>query len=88
MPGCTSTLAATMPPSHDPSSVAWVGVRCAGDRRVWPAGGYTFANFDGGYWADQQLRGPDGKITPDPARFPSGLAAIADYVHTHKMKQC
>ena len=36
------------------------------------AAGYNYANFDGGYWADLELRGPDGKITPDPARFPSG----------------
>lgn len=26
-------------------------------------------------------RGVDGSITPDPVRFPSGIKALADYVH-------
>ena len=31
-------------------------------------------------------RGPDGSITPDPVRFPSGIKALADYVHARGLK--
>ncbi len=31
-------------------------------------------------------RAADGTIQPDPKRFPSGIAALADYVHSKKLK--
>jgi hypothetical protein len=31
-------------------------------------------------------RGADGSITPDPARFPSGMKAVADYIHAKGLK--
>ena len=27
-------------------------------------------------------RAPNGEIQPDPVRFPSGMKALADYVHS------
>ena len=43
----------------------------------------------GGYWnpSSNQLRDPtNGKIVLDPVRFPSGLKAIIDFVHSKGMK--
>ena len=31
-------------------------------------------------------RSPDGKLQPDPKRFPSGIPALADYVHKLGLK--
>eukprot|EP01062_Namystynia_karyoxenos_P040648 TRINITY_DN2961_c0_g2_i1.p1 TRINITY_DN2961_c0_g2~~TRINITY_DN2961_c0_g2_i1.p1 ORF type:complete len:910 (+),score=243.65 TRINITY_DN2961_c0_g2_i1:97-2730(+) len=41
--------------------------------------GFKYINIDDGW---QVLRQPDGAITPDPVRFPSGMKALADYVHS------
>eukprot|EP00050_Salpingoeca_kvevrii_P007394 m.295919 g.295919 ORF g.295919 m.295919 type:complete len:914 (+) comp13288_c0_seq1:1-2742(+) len=41
--------------------------------------GYRYVNIDD-CW--QVARNPDGTIVPDPVRFPSGMAALADYVHS------
>ena len=32
------------------------------------------------------FRSPEGKLVPDPARFPSGIPALADYVHKLGLK--
>ena len=32
------------------------------------------------------FRSPDGKLQPDPKRFPSGIPALADYVHKLGLK--
>ena len=32
------------------------------------------------------FRSHDGKLQPDPARFPSGIKALADYVHSKGLK--
>ena len=32
------------------------------------------------------FRSPEGKLLPDPARFPSGIPALADYVHKLGLK--
>ncbi|KAK6173347.1 hypothetical protein SNE40_016816 [Patella caerulea] len=33
-----------------------------------------------------KTRGADGRLVPDPARFPSGMKALADYVHSKGLK--
>ena len=43
------------------------------------AAGYTYVNLDGG-WALPQ-RDASGRLQPDPATFPGGIKALADYVH-------
>jgi alpha-galactosidase len=43
------------------------------------AAGYRYVNLDD-CWAAPQ-RGPGGRLVADPARFPSGIAALAGYVH-------
>ena len=40
-------------------------------------------NLDGGW---QLRRDSDGFIHPDPELFPNGMAAVADYVHSRKLK--
>jgi alpha-galactosidase len=47
------------------------------------AAGYQFINMDD-CW--QGTRDPTGVIVPDPARFPSGIKALADYVHSKGLK--
>src|SRR5438132_1626530 len=41
--------------------------------------GYQYVNLDD-CWALPN-RDTDGKLVPDPARFPNGIKAVADYVH-------
>ena len=43
------------------------------------AAGYQYVNIDD-CWALRE-RGADGKLVPDPAKFPSGIAGVAEYVH-------
>lgn len=40
--------------------------------------GYQYVNMDDGWQVD---RFSNGTIVPDPARFPYGIRAVADYVH-------
>ncbi|WP_171991054.1 NPCBM/NEW2 domain-containing protein [Streptomyces sp. JHA26] len=46
--------------------------------------GYEYVNLDD-CWALPQ-RGADGKLVPDPVRFPNGIDAVADYVHAKGLK--
>ncbi|MGW3339453.1 NPCBM/NEW2 domain-containing protein [Streptomyces sp. NPDC001009] len=46
--------------------------------------GYQYVNLDD-CWALPQ-RDADGKLVPDPARFPHGISAVADYVHAKGLK--
>jgi alpha-galactosidase len=46
--------------------------------------GYEYVNLDD-CWALPE-RDADGKLVPDPERFPSGIAALADYVHSKGLK--
>jgi alpha-galactosidase len=46
--------------------------------------GYTYVNVDD-CWMDP-ARGPDGALRADPKRFPSGIAALADYVHARGLR--
>ncbi|MEU9336106.1 NPCBM/NEW2 domain-containing protein [Streptomyces sp. NPDC048290] len=46
--------------------------------------GYEYVNLDD-CWALPE-RGADGKLVPDPVRFPNGIKAVADYVHARGLK--
>jgi alpha-galactosidase len=46
--------------------------------------GYVYVNIDDGWMAD--TRDAAGNLRPDPARFPHGIAALADYVHARNLK--
>ncbi|MER6027230.1 NPCBM/NEW2 domain-containing protein [Streptomyces sp. NPDC001851] len=46
--------------------------------------GYRYVNLDD-CWALPQ-RDAAGKLVPDPARFPNGIKAVADYVHSKGLK--
>jgi hypothetical protein len=46
--------------------------------------GYTYFVIDGGWKTTQ--RDANGDLVPDPKKFPSGIKALADYVHEHGMK--
>ena len=46
--------------------------------------GYTFVNLDGG-WPMGRNR-TNGRLVPDPSRFPGGIRSLADYVHARKLK--
>src|SRR5947207_3764571 len=48
------------------------------------AAGYTYVNIDD-CWALPD-RDADGNLVPNPARFPDGIKAIADYVHDRGLK--
>lgn len=41
--------------------------------------GYTLVGIDDCWLAKD--RDSQGRLQPDPARFPSGIRALADYVH-------
>jgi alpha-galactosidase len=41
--------------------------------------GYQYVNIDD-CWSMME-RGADGQLVPDPVKFPSGIAGVADYVH-------
>jgi len=47
------------------------------------AAGYQYVNIDD---CCQVSRASDGTIVADPARFPSGIKALADYVHSKGLK--
>jgi len=47
------------------------------------ASGYQFINIDD-CW--QNSRGSNGVITADPSKFPGGIKALADYVHSDGLK--
>jgi alpha galactosidase A-like protein/alpha galactosidase C-like protein/fibronectin type III domain protein/alpha-galactosidase-like protein len=46
--------------------------------------GYDYVNIDD-CWAESQ-RDSDGNLVPDPTKFPDGIKAVADYVHSLGMK--
>ncbi|RZJ20605.1 MAG: glycoside hydrolase family 27 protein, partial [Acinetobacter sp.] len=45
--------------------------------------GYRFVNIDDGYFGG---RDSSGKLLPDLKKFPSGMKAFADYIHSKKLK--
>jgi alpha-galactosidase len=46
--------------------------------------GYQYVNIDD-CWSLRE-RGSDGRLVPDPAKFPSGIKGVADYVHAKGLK--
>ena len=48
------------------------------------AAGYRYVNLDD-CWA-LPARDAEGKLVPDPVRFPNGIKAVADYVHAKGLK--
>ncbi|HEX6353180.1 NPCBM/NEW2 domain-containing protein [Actinophytocola sp.] len=46
--------------------------------------GYEYVNIDD-CWSLRE-RGPDGRLVPDPAKFPGGISGVADYVHAKGLK--
>jgi alpha-galactosidase len=46
--------------------------------------GYQYVNLDD-CWA-LPARNADGDLVPDPARFPNGIKAVADYIHSKGLK--
>jgi alpha-galactosidase len=46
--------------------------------------GYTYVNIDD-CWANWQ-RDANGNLKPNPERFPSGIRALADYIHSKGLK--
>jgi alpha-galactosidase len=48
------------------------------------AAGYEYVNIDD-CWSMRE-RGPDGRLVPDPVKFPGGIAGVADYVHAKGLK--
>ncbi|MFF3785200.1 NPCBM/NEW2 domain-containing protein [Streptomyces sp. NPDC001933] len=48
------------------------------------AAGYQYVNLDD-CWAKPQ-RNAEGKLEADPKRFPNGIKAVADYVHSKGLK--
>ena len=53
-------------------------------RDGWLAAGYDTVHIDDGWTA--QERDSTGRIVPDESKFPSGMAALADYVHARGMR--
>src|SRR6266851_1784443 len=48
------------------------------------AAGYQYVNIDDCWLAAQ--RAADGQLQPNPATFPQGITAVADYVHSLGLK--
>ncbi|XP_075981531.1 alpha-N-acetylgalactosaminidase-like [Anticarsia gemmatalis] len=46
--------------------------------------GYEYLGIDD-CWLEKK-RGPDGRIVPDKERFPNGMKAVADYIHSKGLK--
>ncbi len=45
--------------------------------------GYRYVNIDDGYFGG---RDSTGKLFSEPTKFPSGMKALADYIHSKKLK--
>ncbi|MGJ7908101.1 NPCBM/NEW2 domain-containing protein [Actinopolyspora sp. H202] len=48
------------------------------------AAGYEYVNIDDCWMAEQH--GPDGRLLPDPDKFPNGMKTLADHVHSLGLK--
>ena len=46
--------------------------------------GYEYLCIDD-CWSENE-RGQDGRLTADPEKFPNGMKAVADYVHSKGLK--
>lgn len=45
--------------------------------------GYWYVNIDDGYFGG---RDENGKLFADASKFPSGMKALADYIHSKNLK--
>lgn len=50
------------------------------------AAGYVYVNIDGGWWVPGGGRDANGVLLADATKFPSGIKAVADYVHSKGLK--
>ncbi|MFE8947360.1 alpha-galactosidase D [Streptomyces sp. NPDC007856] len=51
--------------------------------------GYDHVDIDAGWWMDKNWTSEFdqyGRQTPDPVRFPSGMKAVADHIHSKDLK--
>ncbi|XP_062510850.1 alpha-galactosidase A-like isoform X2 [Corticium candelabrum] len=52
--------------------------------------GYKYVNIDGGWWAGvgtgSAIRNASGYLEYDKAKFPHGMKALADYLHSRSLK--
>ena len=49
--------------------------------------GYQYINVDDGWYVDSTLSCDQyGRLLPDPVKFPNGIKAVADYVHSLGLK--
>ncbi|XP_048483935.1 alpha-N-acetylgalactosaminidase [Plutella xylostella] len=48
------------------------------------AAGYDYLGIDD-CWLEKE-RGPDGRLVPDRERFPNGMKAVGDYIHSKGLK--
>jgi alpha-galactosidase len=48
------------------------------------AAGYQYVWLDGGWWSG--TRDAQGHVTVDPKQWPSGMKAVADYIHSRGLK--
>ena len=46
--------------------------------------GYVYVNIDGGW--DLKVRNPDATLQPDRKKFPDGIRAVSDYIHSLGLK--
>lgn len=49
------------------------------------AAGYAYVNSDDG-WAEGQRDPASGRLVADPGKFPGGIRALADYIHSKGLK--
>lgn len=94
-PGAAVTLDNGLARSPPLGWDSWNRFRCDVDERRIRAGadalirsglaaaGYRYVIVDD-CW--QGIRGADGRLSADPRRFPSGMRALADYVHARGLK--
>ena len=47
--------------------------------------GYEYINIDD-CWAVHSHRSAEGKLLPDPEKFPEGISGLADYIHSKGLK--
>jgi alpha-galactosidase len=47
--------------------------------------GYEYVNIDD-CWSVKDHRDDDGRLIPDPVKFPDGIKGVADYVHSKGLK--
>jgi alpha-galactosidase len=50
----------------------------------WRDAGYTYLSLDDCWQATE--RAPNGSIVPDATRFPSGMKALGDYIHSRGLR--